>query len=131
MHFSFSFSYLPYFGRVIPESVILSSASQCSEEQHILHYVYSCLFSTQVSEKVCSCILEMTINLFNLTEEEGYLEVADNELESSLVLKVTELVQPHFPKLLNYLHIAIKGEGKQSGRNGGLQLEFAVLSKYV
>ena len=125
------------FTSTVPSCLSLSSTTLFP----ILHFVYQCLLSENISSKVSHTILELTLNLIKGEEEEEEFE-NDNEdgfvnhteddsfpLEDSPPLGL-ELVKHFVPILLQYLSSVIKNKIKhQNKAEENLQLEFDVLSR--
>ena len=153
----------------IPRSIVNSSNSSVTgsgsstdgsgggSSSMIIHYVYSCLSAPRVSSKVCSCIMEMTVNLLSSSGWDG---PGNEDREYALVgntakaLESTEdstwvgergigmeigndtngpkLVLPLIPKLLSYMSGIVETESKRVKAGGNprdLHLEFTVISK--
>ena len=150
LHVHCTCRYHSLLGVSIPHSIITESTTSSSEHSSsILYYVYSCLFAQRVSPKVCSCIMEMTVNLLsdydgkNWKEKSTIKDVPDStetirnveagmgmEIESSV--SGPDLVLPLIPKLLGYMSTVIESEGKRiraGSEPRNLHLEFTVISK--
>ena len=124
----------------------------------ILYYVYSCLSAPGVSKSVCSCVMEMTVNLLSGWdgEESEKREVKlttnamadvlesvkedarDGDSGMGMGMEIgngtsgPELVLPLVPMLLSYMSGVIESESKRikAGSNPkDLHLEFTVISK--
>lgn len=132
-------------GIIIPQS-ITESTSGSEHGSSILYYVYSCLFAQRVSPKVCSCIMEMTINLLSdydskdQKQESTIKDVQDSTetVEAGMGMEIEscasgpDLVLPLIPKLLSYMSTVIESEGKRikaGSEPRNLHLEFTVISK--
>lgn len=145
---SWSCRYHHLLGVSIPESICRAGSSEevPKNGSAILHYVYSCLSAHKVSSKVCSCVMELTINLLSdsdsATEEqvkvvEGPLDNSEtdesgNGMEVENTTSGPDLVLPFIPMLLSYMSTVIEREGrkvKQGRESASLQLEFTVISR--
>ena len=126
-----------------------SGAGDARNGSALLHYVYSCLFAQKVSPKVCSCIMELTVNLLSdwdkLTvtdeQEQKTKEVMQNDVrtdESEARMDIgnrtqgSDLVLPFIPMLLGYMSAVIESERKRmkvTSEPINLCLEFTVISR--
>ena len=76
-----------------------------------------------MSQVVCSYIMELTLNLLASGEQK-------EEEEEEGKKRMSRLVVPFIPQLLDYLNSVIRGEGgRGTGEERSFQLEFSVLSK--
>ena len=142
------FRYHSLLGISIPQSGSAGSSDTSEHSSSILYYVYSCLFAQRVSLKVCSCVMEMTINLLsdydshdqeqkitkNGTQDSEETKEAGMGMEIQNSICGSDLVLPLIPMLLSYMSTVIESEGrrvKASSEPRNLHLEFTVISKYV
>ena len=139
------YSYLSLLSKPYPQCAtptIDNASTNKTESVAILKYVFDCLHSPKVNNRICSFIMEMVVNLLSdgKVHEEGHRdrlhETPPNEEELDS-FSGRSLVQPFVPGLLDYLSRAIsectyKGKlRKKDGRERDLDKEFIVLSRLV